>query len=218
MRIEYIPSLGKYHRHELDALICSGKLKSNVKRHLVDMVTYIHHKNETPACLIRTDDERIVGGAIFYCKNRNKLESTSSLYNLFSTQPGCGRLAFQFYWDWSIQQGARWYKFYADLGAYNFYKKFDVKYYGVSKTGQTLSSMGLIYSNDICASMQMWQKNIYDLSTKDREYLEKNLKEFNKKHICGITKLKKSYQYIMSEAIISYNLQQEAVLPEDVFL
>lgn len=210
-KIEYIKSLADYPRHELDELI-DTKPKNNVKRHMVDIVTFIHHKNNTSACLVRDENNKIVGGSAFYCKNINTPEATSSLYNLFSLKSGAGSVAFKFYWNWSVEKNARWYKFYADLGAYEFYKKYGVKYFGVSKTGQTLSSMGLIYSEDILISMKLWEVSYNELHLRDRYYFEKNYKIFLEKHLQGVKKLKKAHQYVLDESILPYKIRQ-AELP-----
>jgi len=206
-KIEYIENLANYDRRELDELLASDPIKSK-KWHILDIITYIHVKRNASACLIRNDEGKIVGGAAFYCKNISTPNATSSLYNLFSLQPGAGSVAFQYYWDWSIEKGARWYKFYVDFGAYEFYKKYGVKYFGASKTGETLTSMGLIYSNDIRSSMQKWQQEIQNMSYGDRAYFEKNYKIFQEKHLLGARKVKKIFRYCLDEAIMPYEVRR----------
>ena len=169
-----------------------GKVPQNIKMHINDFCGYLTFGNKLHAAIVYSDD-RLVGASLFFIKNRNTKNSTISLYNIFSLEKGVGTIALNEYWEYAIKHNVVWFKFYADLGAYEFYKKFGFKYFGVSKSGMTLSTMGRILDADIRKSNELWVPD-------DDAYLIKNVKVFMEKDTFGRNKIPKKYKHILLES------------------
>lgn len=168
-----------------------GNVPQNIKLHVNDFCEYLTHKSRLHAAIV-TEDGSIVGASLFFIKNRATPNSTISLYNVFSLKSGAGSVAFNAYWDYANKHRVHWYKFYADLGAYEFYKKFGFKYFGVSKTGMTLSTMGRVLDPNPKTSNSLWVPD-------HTSYLDSNVRTFYEKHSVGIKKVSKRFKYILDE-------------------
>lgn len=188
--VEIVDDISLRDCSDIRALV--GNVPQNVKMHVNDFCEYLTHQSKLHAAII-TKDGRIAGASLFFIKNRGTPNSTISLYNVFSLEQGAGRLGFQAYWDYAIKHNVKWFKFYADLGAYEFYKKFGFKYFGISKTGLTLSTMGRILDPDAKVSNSLW------VPDHDR-YLDSNVQTFYDKHAYGSKKIPKRYKYILEES------------------
>jgi hypothetical protein len=150
-------------------------------------------------------DDKIVGCASYYCKNLNTQQSTCSLYNIFSLSPGAGSAAFNMYWQYT-HTTSKWFKFYVFKKAANFYSKFNVKYFGVSKTGQTFIGFGRVYSTNVIQSMNNWHNTYSKLDSGDTQYFNKNFKVFQEKHNIGKLKLREPYISILQKNMLIYNI------------
>lgn len=187
--VEIVDDISTRDCSDIRALV--GYVPQNVKMHVNNFCEYLTHRSKLHAAIVHNNG-KIAGASLFFIKNRDTPNSTISLYNVFALEKGAGTLGFQAYWDYAVKHKVQWYKFYADLGAYEFYKKFGFKYFGVSKTGLTLSTMGRILDPDAKKSNAIWVPD-------HNRYLDDNVKVFFDKHGYGIKKVPKRYRYILDE-------------------
>jgi hypothetical protein len=199
--VEHVPVEG-YSRVELDALHkkCTS---SSIRGHIAGILGLIEHNERGSMLTLVYKDGELVGGSCYRCKNIGKPTSTCVLYNLFSLAPGAGSAAFQSYWSFA-RKNSRWFKFFVFRGAHSFYSKYNVKYWGASKTGETFSSLGLMYSDDIASSMNQWNTSFNSISDIDRRYLESNLTIFDEKHKNGFARLKEPHRTNLLSNMVLY--------------
>lgn len=166
--------------------------KPQIKHHLFDIKLYLKRKDECVRySVVRDSEQNIIGMAAYRTSHTSKSFSTTSLYNIFSTQPGTGGILLNAYWEHAVQN-SRWFKFFIDIKAHNFYSKYNTKYWCISKTGQTFGCVGLICDPDMKKSMLMWEQTIGNINSNDMMYLQKIVAMFDKKHVYGIKKASKN--------------------------
>jgi hypothetical protein len=185
----------------------------NLKTAIFEFVQCIHHKRAGVIAEVYRDN-KLVGASLFYTKNQQTYDSTTSLYSLFSVVPGAGKVAFDLYWQYA-HQNSRWFKFYVNKHAHLFYAKMNFKYWGVSKSGDNYSTFGRIYSDDAKESNSRWFSLPFKLPDRDKNYFEKNIKIFQDKNGFGYPKLKKDYKLNFDQQHVNYVIDTPTL--EDMF-
>ena len=200
-------TIANHSRTEFEKIHASTK--GDVRMHLTDMLVATTRGDEKCRMTLVYNGDDLVGASVYRTKNDNTLQSTTVLYNLFSIMPGAGSAAFQSYWKYA-HTNSKWYKFFVFKRAHAFYQKYNVPYWGASKTGQTFSALGKIYNSNVNDSMAVWKDVIKNdsIEANDRIYLEKNLQVFADKHTHGIAKLKGVDLDNLNEAMLKYTTKK----------
>jgi hypothetical protein len=191
-------------RQPFDELLNSVR-DSATRGHINSIIEYIATRSDEAVkfTIVRNQDDSIAAVSCYRTKFKGKSSATCVLYNIFSLTPGAGSIAFDSYWKYAVET-SHWFKFFVFRGAHKFYSKYNVKYWGASKTGQTFSSLGRIYNKDAKLSMNQWNESFNDLDLLDRTYLESNLKVFEDKHKFGILKLKDPHRQVLLDNLLIY--------------
>ena len=176
MHIVKIVDVRDADRTKYDEIIALQSVKSvpNLKTAIFEFVQTIQNQRTGKIAEIYVDD-KLVSASLFYTKNALTENSTTSLYSIFSIQPGFGKVAFNEYWKYA-HENSRWFKFYVNKHAHDFYNKLGFKYWGVSKTGDNFFTFGKITDLDVLKSNADWFKEPFQLELCDQNYFEKNKK------------------------------------------